>query len=173
MTFFNPRVGILRRQRRVANNRPPAQPALDAGRTGDCSQLYALLFYAARCKHSALRAPCSQRFTPKSWSNRPTLMHEASFKDIPLRHLCDSTYKYSKRISTSLLNQAPNKLRLRRRIFPGLESLSSILYHFRTNYDIAGQFNFQFAHRFLRHPQNRANVSRLTIIHVVTRTPPN
>lgn len=78
MTFFNPRVGILRRQRRVANNRPPAQPALDAGRSADCSQLYALLFYAARCKHSALRAPCSQRFTPKSWSNRPTLMHEAS-----------------------------------------------------------------------------------------------
>ena len=41
-------------------------------------QLYALLFYAARCKHSALRAPYSQRFTPESVSNRPTVMHEAS-----------------------------------------------------------------------------------------------
>ena len=41
-------------------------------------QLYALLFYAARCKHSALRALCSQRFTPASVSNRPTVMHEAS-----------------------------------------------------------------------------------------------
>ena len=56
----------------------PVQPAWGAGRAGDSSQLYALLFYAARCKHSALRAPCSQRFTPESVSNRPTVMHEAS-----------------------------------------------------------------------------------------------
>ena len=80
MTFFKSGGGISRRQRRVANNRPPAQPAWSAGRTGDCSQLYALLFYAARCKHSALRAPCSQRFTPESGSNRPTLMHVSSKK---------------------------------------------------------------------------------------------
>ena len=45
---------------------------------GDCSQLYALLFYAARRKHSALRAPCSQRFTSESVSKRPTLMPESS-----------------------------------------------------------------------------------------------
>ena len=35
--------------------------------------------YTARCKHSALRAPCSQRFTPESGALRPTLMPEASF----------------------------------------------------------------------------------------------
>ena len=45
---------------------------------GDCSHLYALLFYATRRKHSALRAPCSQRFTSESVSKRPTLMPEAS-----------------------------------------------------------------------------------------------
>ena len=50
-----------------------------AGRSADCSQLYALQFYTARCKHSALRAPCSQRFTPESGALRPTLMPEASF----------------------------------------------------------------------------------------------
>ena len=37
---------------KFGNNRPPVQPAWGAVRAGDCSQLYALLFYAARCKHS-------------------------------------------------------------------------------------------------------------------------
>ena len=58
--------------------RPPGQLG-GAGRSADCSQLYALQFYTARCKHSALRAPCSQRFTPESGALRPTLMPEASF----------------------------------------------------------------------------------------------
>ena len=57
--------------------RPPGQLG-GAGRSADCSQLYALQFYTARCKHSALRAPCSQRFTPESGALRPTLMPEAS-----------------------------------------------------------------------------------------------
>ena len=57
--------------------RPPSQLG-GAGRSADCSQLYALQFYTARCKHSALRAPCSQRFTPESGALRPTLMPEAS-----------------------------------------------------------------------------------------------
>ena len=59
--------------------RPPSQLG-GAGRAADCSQLYALQFYTARCKHSALRAPCSQRFTPESGALRPTLMPEASQK---------------------------------------------------------------------------------------------
>ena len=59
--------------------RPPGQLG-GAGRSADCSQLYALQFYTARCKHSALRAPCSQRFTPESGALRPTLMPEASEK---------------------------------------------------------------------------------------------
>ena len=58
--------------------RPPSQLG-GAGRSADCSQLYALQFYTARCKHSALRAPCSQRFTPESGALRPTLMPEASY----------------------------------------------------------------------------------------------
>ena len=58
--------------------RPPGQLG-GAGRSADCSQLYALQFYTARCKHSALRAPCSQRFTPESGALRPTLMPEASY----------------------------------------------------------------------------------------------
>ena len=57
--------------------RPPSQLG-GAGRAADCSQFYALQFYTARCKHSALRAPCSQRFTPESGALRPTLMPEAS-----------------------------------------------------------------------------------------------
>ena len=57
--------------------RPPSQLG-GAGRSADYSQLYALQFYTARCKHSALRAPCSQRFTPESGALRPTLMPEAS-----------------------------------------------------------------------------------------------
>ena len=57
--------------------RPTGQPG-GAGRSADCSQLYALQFYTARCKHSALRAPCSQRFTPEAGALRPTLMPEAS-----------------------------------------------------------------------------------------------
>ena len=65
--------------------RPPSQLG-GAGRSADCSQLYALQFYTARCKHSALRAPCSQRFTPESGALRPTLMPEAScvFDSSPL-----------------------------------------------------------------------------------------
>ena len=59
--------------------RPPSQLG-GAGRSADYSQLYALQFYTARCKHSALRAPCSQRFTPESGALRPTLMPEASLK---------------------------------------------------------------------------------------------
>ena len=62
--------------------RPPSQLG-GAGRSADCSQLYALQFYTARCKHSALRAPCSQRFTPESGALRPTLMPEASIKIAP------------------------------------------------------------------------------------------
>ena len=69
-------LGVPHRQGRVDGGRQLG----GAGRSADCSQLYALQFYTARCKHSALRAPCSQRFTPESGALRPTLMPEASKK---------------------------------------------------------------------------------------------
>ena len=76
------------------------QPALCAGDSlhftlalcaGDSPHF--TISYTARCKHSALRAPCSQRFTPESGALRPTLMPEAShFTTTPQEHRGDRPF---------------------------------------------------------------------------------